>query len=323
MINIPCCFLIIFCMISDSICQDKKSVYDFYSVSESGNVFNPYYVFDIWETCFTQKFLCKKVLTKLFPSNSESQNSEFGKNEYSSKNIGNNELIEKVFFGRSHEQIISEMSKFSNLFKIYVDLTDKYGEDYLRYINSQQDNDNTIFNISTPSSDWKTSLKLLSDTYVSDNDNSEQISVNMEKVSKEYPDIQCYHKKSIDDISILIYKLHVYLMVETITGMSYSLPQNIYSKSTLDKNLHTQKRQNYNKDVSFTIKSCSGNTYAAYDPTSGSYYCACYSDKNCHVDISSISENESFHPLLLTCIIFFIFLLIVLICTDLSAITMI
>jgi hypothetical protein len=268
-------------------------------------------------------YVCKKVLTKLFPSNGDLQNSEFGKNEYTSKNIGNNELIEKVFFGRSHEQIISEMSKFSNLFKIYVDLSDKYGEDYLKYINSPQNNDNIIFNISTPSNDWKTSLKILSDTYISDNDNSEQISINMEKISKNYPDVQCYHKKSIDDIAMLVYKLHVYLMVETITGMSYALPQNIYSKIIQGENLHPKKRESTNKETSFMIKSCSGNTYAAYDPISGSYYCACYSDKNCHVDISSISENESFHPLLLTCIIFFIFLLTVLIYTDLSAITMI
>lgn len=279
---------------------------DRYFVTKSANVYNPYYVFDVWETCFTQKFLCKKLLTRMSLSNTNEKNDPLEKKKYTQRSDTPENIIEKIFFGRSNEQIISEMTKFSGLFKRFVDHNDKMSEEYLNYINSETDTTN-IFNVSSPVSDWKFVFDELSRYYISNIDGKDLLLKNIEKFTTDNEEIQCYHYKTVDEIALLIHKLHVYLMVETMTSMVYSLPQTIYYSE--DNHDSTDKKRQITETQKFTIKSCSGNTYAAYNPETNSYYCACYSDKNCFVDINSIVENETIHPILIISIVPFVILL--------------
>lgn len=292
---------------------------NYYSTS-SGNIYNPYYVFDVWETCFTQKFLCKKVLTRLFVSNDNSKSDTSNGNYYSKNTIGPENLVEKIFFGRSHEQIISEMTKFSTMFKKFVEINDRFVDQYLKYTYLDT-SDNQIVNISSPMNIWKQVFDEISYSYIYENNDSDSIISKMDVFTKENDQIQCYHKNTIDEMTMLINKLQIYLTVETITNMAYSLPQTIYTETKNDLSSETKKRQTGTTQQTVEIKSCSGNTYAAFDPVTNSYYCACYSDKNCFVDISSVMENESIHPLLIVSVVTFVFLLFILIYTDLTTMT--
>jgi hypothetical protein len=44
---------------------------------------------------------------------------------------------------------------------------------------------------------------------------------------------------------------------------------------------------------------CSRNKYQVWDSRNLEYKCICYSDKNCEVDIGSLSNNDNIHPLIL------------------------
>lgn len=54
-----------------------------------------------------------------------------------------------------------------------------------------------------------------------------------------------------------------------------------------------------NQPTSILLSRCSSNKYPVWNPALNSYECICYSDKNCLVDIASISEPDTIHPIII------------------------
>lgn len=142
-------------------------------------------------------------------------------------------------------------------------------------------------------------------------------------------------KDVIDDLSKLIHKLHMSLITAELSIMVLNNPEisiKRMSKHSRDNSPSINKKMDISTNkmesnlletdntLYYSLNMCSKNKYMTFDPISKEYRCMCYSDKNCEVDIESVCENESYHPLLIICFTVFICLFIVRILTTMNQI---
>jgi hypothetical protein len=276
--------------------------------NSSDATYNPYFVMDVWETCFTVKHTCKRLLSKIHVRSEPSSTTSTGTRPESDSLLN---LVENVLFVRSNENVNTLLSKYSSLFRTFLEVSSEY----------ETLNSHSLDNVPKPLALWKTSIQRLSSSFI------QQDSASSSSSSSDNTHFYEIHPLALNEMLFLLHKLHVHYLVNEISLFGLTIPRKfiLHNHSNNNDGVYkkhdpkTQKRETTSSPILTTvqeviplnIKICSGNTYSHWNSQTNSYECICYADKNCYVNLQSISENETLHPLLILCACIIIILLLV------------
>jgi hypothetical protein len=250
-------------------------------MTQTNGVYNPYFVVDVWETCFTTKSPCKKLLSRIHMKGNGTNKIE--------KDPSLLNLVENVLFVRSNENVNNVMSKYSTIFRSFLEMSNKIENSVSPDLpgGSQK----TL----TPVKLWKDTILAMSEVY------SQQKNTAVEL----YP----IHPQLLNEIALLFHKFHVNMLVNEITVFGQTIPRKFIFSET-DQHSHQKRDDQQTPSTVVNVQMCPSNTYSVWNPQTNNYDCICYADKNCHVTTQSICENESLHPLLLISTLIILALLI-------------
>jgi hypothetical protein len=217
--------------------------------SSFGNYYNPYFVYDVWDTCYSQKYACKKTFSSLYMSAEDPtilKNGNHASHEGTIENILRDpatknikfdvleNFVEKVLFVKSNENLNSIMVKHSTLYKSYVDLLSEF-ESHISPGGNAPSSSESNSNIPKPLSIWRESIQRVSNQYFSsssqnspaDDPNALFMNQQVLQAALNNTDVMCFHKSAIHDMLYLIYKFHINLLVDEMTVLSFSIPRKL------------------------------------------------------------------------------------------------
>lgn len=243
------------------------------------------FVIDVWEECFTQNNICKNVFSSYYINQENSKKIDVEMQHFS----------DQILFHRARESMDAFYSSYT-IYQLYEDVRD----------GTTFPNDSQFFLLKNVRDNIKNFAKITDIWFLAIDNFQSKAEKQLEQsgINNTY-EVMIYNLKL--EMAKLISQLQIQLFTKELALRAIHLPHHVKNSpetknsKTKFSNGNSGKRNLEEEQTSSTItgSKCSPNKYPVWNQITRSYDCICYSDKNCLVDIMSVSVPDTIHPILI------------------------
>lgn len=248
------------------------------------------FISDVWNECFMHTNVCKNIYTTFYASLPPSDMSTTREDDKILQHFS-----EQILFHRVRENMDAIYTTKHILYKGFTDFRDT---------TLQPDVDSQYADILQTIKDSMKTTKLW--LYAFD-----ALEVKIKGEIAANKSCEDTYQVILDTIKIQTAKLLADFQVNLFTK-DLSIKTLVMSGSTKidasntkkgNQNIKVEKRANSDEQTqnnlhTISLARCSPNKYPVWNSNTNSFDCICYSDKNCLVDINTISEPDLIHPII-------------------------